>query len=148
MKKVSLAFIFAFGFLTGIAQKCPMTVDKWQVVQKGADVNTQTKVLTELIAAADGDIAKVKEIINSGTASGKLNLKWELSRQANKKKYRSYQYNQVIWEDMKLAQQAYCALYAEIKQGFYNTPESYKKALDQLETTRNYLLSAKKKLQS
>lgn len=122
-------------------------VDKWQTVQVGANIEKQVTAITELVAAAEGDITKVENIINSGKTSGSLKLSWQLSKQAKKNKYRETIWDKEVWQDIYKARMAYCALFSEIKQGLYNTAETYKDALSQLKSTRDFLLNAKKKLE-
>ena len=122
-------------------------IDKWQTVQIGANVDKQVTALAELVVAADGDIAKLESIINGGKANGELKLNWQLSKQAKKNTYKETVWDKEVWQEIYKARMAYCALFSEIKQGLYNTPENYNDALKQLKSTKEFLLNAKKKLE-
>lgn len=128
---------------------CPMKVSKLQYSEKNADVTKQINALTQLITAAEGEISQVEKIIESGEASADLDLKWQLAKQVRATRSKGFSFDQETWERMNLAEQAYCALYQEVKDGFYKgQPEAHKSALEQLKTTRGYLLEAKKKLET
>lgn len=149
MKKFFFFFmLIAINFCV-MGQKCPMEdVDKWQTTLQSTDSKSQVDALTELVAAANGDIAQVQGLLNSAKADAKLKLSWSLSKEAKKKKYKETIWDKDVWHEIKQCRTAYCALWGEIKAGLYDTPEGKKKALAQLETTRNYLLTAKKKLEN
>ena len=147
MKQIIMCSLLLIN-LTSHGQKCPMEdVDKWQTTINSKESKSQIDALTELVAAAEGDIAQVQQLINSAKADGKLKINWSLSKEAKKKKYKEVVWDKDVWHEIKKCRTVYCALYGEIKAGFYKTPESYSKALEQLEQTRNYLLKAKKKLE-
>ncbi|WP_194972647.1 hypothetical protein [Aquiflexum lacus] len=146
MKK-SLVLIPIFIItLFGCSKKCFMDrASKWQTTISGADVNSQVNALTELIASVNADVDKLDDVIGKASGEAKLNLSWNLDKTTKKKKYKETVWDKDVWHSIEVAARSYCSVQREIDAGYYNTPELYTKALEQLKESRGYLELAKKK---
>ena len=145
LRKLPLLLLIIF-LLFGCKTSCPMKqVDKWQTQKVGTDIERQTEAIASLVAAVEGDISTMQELLDSTKLD--LKLGWEFSSEVKRNKYKETVWDKDVWQEMRAGIEVYCATRDEIERGVYKTSKQYQTAIDRLEKTKEFLTTAKKKLE-